>query len=141
MERRAASLFAAYNGMNKADFVVTTDRQLAPAEEPDHVRNAVKRLAELTEYVAAIVAHDLYVQHSATASGTSKHPQQNYTITTQPFIYAWFPHLCPTQGLFCKVFDLKAFEPHSINAVQCAVIHAQWLGHRSLAGRLSLIYA
>ena len=62
------SLFAAYDWMDKADLFRSTDRQFRLAEELNYTRHAVKRLAELAEDVATVVAHDLYVQNSAAAS-------------------------------------------------------------------------
>jgi len=47
--------------MHKADLLSSTDWQFALAEELNHVWYTVKRLAELAENVATIVAHDLYM--------------------------------------------------------------------------------
>ena len=66
--RCSASLFAAYYRIHKADLLRATDRQFALAEELDHVRHALKRLAELAKNVATIVTYDLYVQNSTAAS-------------------------------------------------------------------------
>jgi len=61
-----------YDWMHETDLFRSADRQFAAAEELHHVRHAVKRLTELSQDVATVVTHDLYVQHPSEASDTSK---------------------------------------------------------------------
>ena len=79
MTWRYASMFAVYNRKHKTDLLGATDRQFALAEELNHVRHAVKRLAELTKNVATAVTYDLYVQNSTAAS-----EPQNIIATLKP---------------------------------------------------------
>ena len=61
MHELATQRFAAHDWMHKADFLSTTDWQFSLAEELDHTRHTIKRLAKLAKNVATIVEHDLYV--------------------------------------------------------------------------------
>ena len=62
------ALLAANERVDERDMFGATDRKLAHAVELDHERNAVERLAELTEDELAVgVDDDLHVQEAANA--------------------------------------------------------------------------